>query len=55
MSNRKKSLLITVTNFYEKSEELLVEYRKYFEHPISSYYKIPISTIQNLIKNEDDI
>ena len=55
MSNNKKSLLMIVAYIYEKSEELLVSYRKYFEHPISSYYKIPVSTIQNLIKNEDDI
>ena len=50
MSNNKKSLLMIVAYIYEKSEELPVEYRKWFEIPISSHYKTHVATIQNLIK-----
>ena len=50
-SNQNKSLLLTAEYFfYEKSKKLLVEYRKWFEHLISSYYKNSIATIQNWIK-----
>jgi len=48
-SLHKQSLLITVEQYYEKSEALPVEYRKWFDLPLLKYESLHIKPLQNWI------
>ena len=49
MSSHKKSLILTVQYYYEKSGDLPYKYKKWFDKPIEKILKSTVKHIQNWI------